>query len=108
MIDWKIGQQVVCINADYTKWTDHSKQWIPNKPIEGSIYTIRSIFPYPWPKPPDTICLHLEELVNLVWPNKSPIGFVEPGFWSARFRPTKETSIEIFEALLKTKELVEI
>ncbi|QRG06121.1 hypothetical protein EZH22_24535 [Xanthobacter dioxanivorans] len=86
-----VGQRVVCITDVYS--VPAAKNLLDNGykfPTKGMRYTIRHIC-----KINGSVCL-LEEIVNHPLPWKSE----EPGFGLSHFRPVKDTSIEVFRALL--------
>lgn len=83
-----VGQRVVCVSK-------FAKQpFIINLPVKGCVYTIRSVVPS---DDPHYSCgLLLDEIHN----GMSPFCLVEWNFAGERFRPVKDTSIEVFRKLL--------
>jgi hypothetical protein len=87
-----IGQRVVCVCVDFSRepvW----RRAIRVFPKLNGIYTIRSIREV---GPLVGLCFH--EMVHA--PAHFAEGFVEPAFDSRRFRPLRNTSIEVFRTLL--------
>lgn len=89
----KIGQQVICIND---KFNAEQIKIIPNRPVEGKIYTIRDIFPVL-----DSVLglggkgVLLEEIINPFIENNMNTQYsFEPNFSSHRFKPILETEIK--------------
>lgn len=95
MSDWHVGQLVVSIGDWGRVARNHPKAVFP---IQGCIYTIRSI--EHCRNGSDLLFFLLEEIVN-------PKGFsYEPSFAARGFRPLRKTSIEVFTAMLnKTPEM---
>lgn len=86
-----VGQRVVCV--DDANWR---KKWIakcPNRPIAGSVYTIREIR-----QKPNSLGFLLMEITNR--PRKFRLGRLEPCFYAHRFRPVRDTDISIFTSML--------
>lgn len=99
-MDWHIGQRVVCVRDDF--------KCIPCQiagggvPHVGKTYTIRGF--NLWSPQNDIVgtgCgFYLDEVIN-------PLCHYADGVWremsfdQCAFRPVKETSIDIFEAMLK-------
>jgi hypothetical protein len=85
---FKVGQAVVCVNGSNT----NSKR--TQELYEGMVYTIRWVGVYEDKKrglPPE-VCVRVVGV--RAWSGSVP-------FLATRFRPTKETSIEVFKKLLK-------
>lgn len=89
----KVGQKVVCVKDGFDTT---AKQWQPNRPIKGEIYTIRDMRYFVgfgngiW----------LVELVNPMI--MTVFGVMEPGFDADAFRPVDESfGEEIAEKLEK-------
>jgi hypothetical protein len=90
-----IGQQVVCIDADWSGKFDMGD--CPNRPVKGEVYTIRG---FRAPPHPEGVGVFLEEVVNAPF-DYGMFGDVrEPCFRAARFRPVRKTDISIFHKLL--------
>lgn len=101
-----IGQQVVCVDADFVLPRQLGQE---NYPIFNGVYTIRDIYEEPFvalgkycggPK----VVVLLMEISN--YPRNWMGGYRESGFAIARFRPLaemRETSIACLTELLKTK-----
>lgn len=96
MLDWKVGQQVVCIHRIVMAPLDGMVV-----PMVGGIYTIRSFSESVMGE----IGVRFEEIRN----PKFDFGCVitEPSFSPSRFRPVKETSIECFRKLLAPQDRME-
>ncbi len=94
MAMFHVGQKVVCVNDDFPEWTDFHKSMFPHRPCKGEVYTVRAIVPHIYE---GGMHLLLEEIRNV------ELFAYEPPFGRYRFRPVRETSIECFRALLKTK-----
>jgi hypothetical protein len=96
---FEIGQQVVCIVADWCEGcTCGGKNCTPYKfPIKGFVYTIRAIGPSSDPEfnDPDWVGVTLEEIVNPLDEDNKEILFCTDGF-----RPIKKTSIDVFRQML--------
>jgi hypothetical protein len=94
-VNFHVGQQVVCVDDDYT----NHPAWVvvPNRPVRGSVYTIREVCEVTYETGPD-IGLRLIEVVNapICWRD----GVAEHAFHRQRFRPLRKTSIEVFERML--------
>jgi len=58
----------------------------------GAVYTVRSLSSL-WDEP----ALHIEEIVRPI----DRITGTEPGFWSRRFMPLKDSSLEVFRKALE-------
>ena len=100
MKDWHIDQMVVCISTP-TSRVFHEDIL----PIIGCVYSIRDI-----EARGTVVAFHLHEIVNK--PHGNADGYGEIYFLSERFRPTKQTSIEVFQSLLsptptRVKETIE-
>lgn len=91
---FRIGQQVVCI--DDKDWRNPGligSPAAPTTPVKGLVYTVRGFSP--------SDAVYLEEIVCAPYPWNWGIG--EGGWLRRRFRPVKETSIDIFTAMLAPK-----
>lgn len=94
-----VGQMVVCVDA--APEGERLFKDFEIRPVKGCVYTIRALESVET----DVICL-LEEIVN-------PILLYEDGademlFRVSRFRPVRNTSIDVFTAILnKAPEKVE-
>ncbi|CAN7604850.1 hypothetical protein [Bosea sp. LjRoot237] len=93
---FRVGQRVVCVNADPRALNPVSRDWYPGEePVEGEIYTIKRCFR-----------AHGLALVWLAEICRAPIAFEIydglTGYAAVRFRPLVErkTSIEIFTNML--------
>ena len=86
-----IGQVVVCVDARRHPASEDYDVY----PVEGGVYTIRS-----FSVGPDELGLRLAEIVNPICDFEDE-GIGELAFLSYRFRPAKETSLEVFDAALK-------
>lgn len=91
-MSFRVGQMVVCVND---RWHRDFLSLHLNVPMKGRIYTIRAIFEPPVACQP---CLWLEEIVNA--PTEWAEGLFEAAFRATRFRPVKETSIDIFRQII--------
>lgn len=107
---FEVGQQVVCIDDDWSKWTSYDFEVIPNRPIKGQKYTIRDMREVNFIDGP-SIGLYFHEIQNPIAVWKS--GNYENAFWFKRFKPLEEkkTDISIFTNILnkvnnKSPELV--
>lgn len=88
---FRVGQRVYCVDAIPSfDWHRIDVNW----PVVGCVYTIRGIMI----SIRGNACLLLEEVINER--RVCLEGFVEPAFSGRRFRPVKDTSIEVFRALL--------
>src|SRR6266566_2740334 len=96
-----VGQQVYCIRDDWEIYEDEIS------PKKGNIYTIRSMEMINDYEYGECLGLRFKEIVNPVLTYTDGIG--EAIFHALCFRPIKETSIDVFKAILKkipTQELV--
>lgn len=96
MLDWKVGDKIVCIN-DKPNGGGLEEIW----PREGIIYTIRDIGE-PAYYAETKISVRLQELVNTPQFYHDALGqkiFTECWFNVARFRPVTNTSLDIFRKL---------
>lgn len=107
MSNFKIGQDVVCINADFP---NHIIAIYDNLVEKDKTYTIREIdvgvLPlavneankgkeFPVFHGPKSLVLYLEGVYNKV----GPVSKKEPGFASFRFAPLKEETEEVKEVI---------
>jgi hypothetical protein len=94
MVDFYVGQSVVCVDDEGFKRP--AFYGCETFPVQGNIYTIRQIALFPETE----AGLRLFEIVNE--PREYLIGCVEPYFLARRFRSLQErkTDISIFEKLL--------
>ncbi len=92
-MSYRVGQVVVCVDASGIY------EEVKNPPVEGGVYTIRSFSV----GPDDELGLRLAEIVNpmLEFEIDGVTEMDELAFLSYRFRPAKETSLEVFDAALK-------
>ncbi len=91
-MSFHIGQQVVCINDEFSP-DPHWRRTVRTFPFLHGIYTIREIHVEP---PLVGFCFY--EFGNpRSW---FGIGYAEPAFNCRNFRPVKKTNIEAFEKLL--------
>ena len=90
----EVGSLVECVKGNFER---NQIEWIPNRPKQGKIYTVRLIKQYPSNK----IGVLLEEIVNepLMLPNLD--GLFEPTFDINRFREVQEGSIEELTEILE-------
>ncbi len=92
-LDWKVGDKVVCINADGLAEYEEA-------PVRGQIYTIRDIAA-DWV---GRVGVRLQEVRNGPHPGVVPddSGCTERGFLTSRFRKVqpRKTDISVFEAIL--------
>lgn len=92
---FRVGQKVVCVNAD--RWP----LWAKNScvlPVHGRVYTVRDIWSFS--KGP---VIYLDEIKNpACCVNDDSGALIEPGFPALRFRPVVErkTDISIFTSML--------
>jgi hypothetical protein len=89
----QVGQLVVCINDVFSPCA-YWRASVSAFPKLGRIYTIRSIR-----EAHGLIGLCFHEIVSSR--RQFSEGFVEPAFNSKNFRPVKQTSIEVFQRLLR-------
>ncbi len=89
-----IGQVVVCVDARRHPSSEDYDVY----PVEGGVYTIRS-----FSVGENELGLRLAEIVNpmLEFEIDGVTEMDELAFLSYRFRPAKETSLEVFDAALK-------
>ena len=94
MIDWPIGSQIVCIDAEpHTRYSAPGSSGTLDGLTEGQVYTVKSIYVN---KPTGRVCVELCEIERKTFPwQKNSIGFC-----CARFRPVKKTSIDVFTRML--------
>ena len=94
MNGFHIGQVVVCVDARPHPTAGDIGEY----PVEGGVYTIRS-----FSVGENELGLRLEEIVNpvLEFECDGIAEMTEVSFLSYRFRPAKETSLEVFDAALK-------
>jgi hypothetical protein len=75
----RVGQRVLCIDGDFS---DASRELCPHVPLNGEIYTVRSVRAVGGDSPADTMTfITLMEVHNAVLPNASR----EPSFLASRF-----------------------
>ncbi len=91
MNGFHIGQVVVCVDARPHPTAGDIGEY----PVEGGVYTIRS-----FSVGENELGLRLEEIINPMFDFEDE-GLGEVAFLSYRFRPAKETSLEVFDAALK-------
>jgi len=93
---FRLGQQVVCVNAD----KDGPGIWLGDPPVVGAVYTIRAMRPTSAKVEGEPLVwLYFEEIHRLaIWP------YGELGYWHTRFRPLetrkRETDISVFREIL--------
>jgi len=91
-----VGQLVCCISESHD-WVNYGAVQFPRA---KSVYSIRAVGLFPFGHFADLDeAVWLKEIVNpemRFWGTPP----VEPGFWAGRFRPVKDTSIEVFRSLL--------
>ena len=90
-----VGQRVVCVADPHYSTEDGVT---PNIPLVGEVYTVRQVGQFEFENGVD-VAIWLEEIVNPVCEFEDG-DCCEHGFWHARFRPVKDTSIEVFRKLL--------
>ncbi len=93
-MSFRIGQMVVCVDDK-----NRSGYWAAASVLtKGRIYTIRGFDLSPQPGGPQPPGIYLEEITmpQVPWCGT----MVELSFLHDRFRPVKETSIEIFRKLI--------
>jgi hypothetical protein len=83
----KRGQEVICIDDTFMP---PQIELIPNRPVEGKMYTIRDVFTTRMGK-----ALHLEEITNPNLDHPSGLGKFEPSFSVDRFRRLVEEDVQI-------------
>lgn len=101
--NFHVGQKVVCVDGEFNGYF-HDVSILP---VEGCVYTIRSIELMTALTGEQSPIIRLVEVVNAIMPWE--IGDAEIGFVPRRFRPVVErkTDISIFTAMLnKTPEQV--
>lgn len=96
---FEIGQQVVCINDDWTKLPISLLKIEGGLPFKNQILTIKDIKKFP--KHNDALGLSFNEIYvswkEQYWKEQHS----GEGFWdAARFRPVKKTDISIFTEML--------
>lgn len=91
---WHIGQRVVCIDDVFD---ERFVRIADGLPIKGMVYTIRTIREID-----GEIGFLLHEIKNKEFQFLNAYG--EQGFLSKRFKPLDEKRIDIFRAMLKSKE----
>ena len=96
MINFEVGQKVVCVDADGTNICDVQEL------EEGVVYTVSWIGPYLHPLwGLEEVCLKLEEVSRKPLPGEpDDLLIIDMPFRATRFRPVKTTSIEVFKKLL--------
>ncbi len=91
---FEIGQQVVCINDDWTKIPISLLKIEGSLPFKNQILTIKDIKKFP--KHNDALGLSFNE-IYVSWKSV----YSGEGFWNAtHFRPVKKTDISIFTEML--------
>ena len=83
----RVGQEVICIND---RFSPVQIEIIPNRPLEGKMYTIRDIF-----TTRNGRAIQVEEINNPLLDHPSGMGKFEPSFAIDRFRPIVSDDIEI-------------
>lgn len=87
-----VGQRVVCIRQ-----CGHKVPAGCRDAVVGIVYTIRRVaFAPSFSSGKNVLGLWMEEVINPINPNSG----CEFGFVADRFRPVKDTSIEVFRKLL--------
>lgn len=88
MTNFYIGQRVVCI-----KDAKPTQTW-PGKhsAVKGCVYTVRDVGEWSH----EGLGILLEEIINPIHPYYQ----VECAFRAARFRPVKDTNIDVFQKML--------
>lgn len=97
MVDWFVGQKVVCVDAS----GDLDGFIVSGSLRKGSIYTIRQLELWK-----GTLGVLLEEIRCIPYPGDSE----ECGFLIKRFRPVinPESDLSVFEAILRGVEKREV
>lgn len=106
-----VGQEVVCINDDWSNWHPENYNDIPNRPIKGQKYTIREIkitsfyTSNSYKQVVQEIGILFKEIINPEWIWELSNGKLEEYyFYHARFAPLeekkKDTDISIFKTIL--------
>ena len=92
-LDWKVGDKVVCVDAQNIPFPAGSKNL-----VEGDVYVIRSIHICPLT---EDVGLRLESIRNCI----NPFTGNEYAYRISRFRPlqTRKTDISCFTAMLTPK-----
>ena len=96
--------QVICINDNFSP---ELIAVIPNRPQQGKIYTIRSIFKVPIVEPCYAILLN--EISNPPINHSSGLGTYEPSFNSRRFTDLLGNELnneEVVKSLKEEKQLI--
>lgn len=90
-MSFHIGQKVVCVNA-----AQRRDSWgkLPESLVRGAIYTIRDVYESHLPP---AIGVRLEEIQGPF----CPFWREEIGFHAIRFRPVRETNIDVFTKMLE-------
>lgn len=83
----KVGQDVICIND---KFRPEQIILIPNRPVEGKVYTIRDLF-----TTRNGRAIHLEQISNPHLDHPSGLGTFEPSFSVDRFTTLVDDEVEI-------------
>lgn len=82
---WQPGVECVCINDDWPPCDEHGIPGPSSKPIKGNIYTVTRVV------------FRRSGRCGLMFPQWSHLAW-----HSAKFRPVKKTSIEVFNQILLT------
>jgi hypothetical protein len=94
---FRVGQKVVCVEDGPTFQPGKMWSMLSSYPVIHGVYTIRDVLL--------AFSCQYVRLVEVSNPrdNWIPIGYAEPCFWHALFRPVVErkTDISIFTAMLK-------
>lgn len=88
---FRIGQEIVCIDDDYSIFTFAQLYRTPRRPVKGQKYTVRGLHYVI----DERQTILLEEIINPVVRWMAPWGLLEPGFWISRFKPVVETKTDI-------------
>lgn len=99
MINFHVGQKVVCIGDDWCKADDYPAVIFP---VKGSVYTVRDI---DIDRYDGEAYLRFVEIVNLAYRYRYYFG--ETVFHHEAFRPvvTRKTDISIFTDILNTQRM---
>lgn len=84
-MNFHVGQKVVCIDDEAYL----GGEWHGPHPVKGSVYTVRAVG-VRHPMVPEEPCINVEEIMREL----------DAPFLARRFRPVKETNIDVFTAML--------
>ena len=98
MIDWKVGDLVVCVDGKWGGWSPAQYAYYsPNLPRENEIYTVRRLGVGFYRNCPNVACVWLDEIINPIrwWGEAND----EAPFACDRFRPVSRKWSEEFRRL---------